>query len=294
MRVVFQQADLDTCLGAAILGIGAEDQILWRRTGATAAELADPSVVCLEAGGSGRTDLNNFDHHDTPQALEPACVQAFEWRGRPSIYARLVDYGRLVDTAGPLPDNGFPSVSHLISGVRFVHAAQPEKQFLESASVLARIAELGLDPFQPLPANREWEPYLLEKRRRMEELPAALAGAELEDHAGLRIAFLATDVIGAPGALYRGGADVAVVFNPRYGIPPLGKFTIGGNGVRVDILLPLLNAVDPGWGGPAHGTIIGSPHAGTSLSFSDLRRIVIENVSLMKRDSNPGSKSVKE
>lgn len=277
MRVVFQQADLDTCLAGTILGVTGEDCVTWRHEGALPEELADPAIVCLEAGGSGEVDRNNFDHHNTSLALPPACVQAFVHCGRPEKYERLVEYAELVDTGRPFACPGFPNVSHLVSGVRFLYAPDPVRQFVNGVTCLRAIADLRLDPFAPLPWREMWAPFFEEKQRRLKELESLVSKVQFVRWDGLKLGFAVSSVIGAPGVLYELGADVAVVYAPQFGHPPAPKATISGKGVRVDGLLPVLNAVEPGWGGPAHGTIIGSPRCGTVLSFSQLRELIESN-----------------
>src|ERR1017187_6862418 len=97
MRAVFQQADLDTSVAGTILGIGPSTVVVFRLTGALPDELADPAVVCIEAGGSGQTERNNFDHHDTELHLSCAARQAFDARSCPSDYRALVDLAEGVD-----------------------------------------------------------------------------------------------------------------------------------------------------------------------------------------------------
>ncbi len=286
MRVVFSKADLDTCLAGAIAGVTRADAVVWLPGGATPAHLADPQTLCLEAGGSGQAKLRNFDHHNTALPLPPAATQAFLLAGRPPEFERLVQLNELVDTAQAFSNSQFPNASHLISGIRFVHARDPVRQFLAGVEALDRIAREGLDPFGPLPWLPDWQPYLEEKQRRMAQLPL-VPGADWVQSNGLNIAFLETDAIGAPALLYRQGADVAVVFSPGFGHPPVPKYTISGNQVRVDRLLPLLNARDPGWGGPSHGTIIGSPRAGSRMAFGELRRLVENSSHLLSRTGAP-------
>jgi hypothetical protein len=87
-----------------------------------------------------------------------------------------------------------------------------------------------------------------------------------------------TEVIGALGALYGRGCQIAIAYSPRFGNPPVPKYTIAGNGVRVDSLLQLLNEREAGWGGPAHGTIIGSPRVGSKLKPHEVKAIVQEHL----------------
>ena len=275
MRIVIQRPDLDTCLAGAILGVQDGDPVIFRAEGATAAELADPAVICLEAGGSGQVEFGNFDHHDPGLDLPPAATQAYVSAGRPLIYIRLVEYNEMIDLCLPSPLRPpFPSVSSLISGIRFVHEADPVRQFREGVRALRHIAQAGFDPFDPLPFVAEWAPYLEEKSRRLSELMQSPPAAEMVNSGGTKIAFSATTLVGAVGALYRQGVDVAVVARP---LDPAGawKYTIAGRQLKVSHLLGALNRLEPGWGGPAHGTIIGSPVKGSRLPMDAVRAIVL-------------------
>ena len=278
MLFVIQRVDLDTCLTGAILGAQDDDPVLHCPNGATPEHLADPSVTCIEAGGSGQVELRNFDHHDPRQKLPPAATQAYAFTGKPALYLPLVEYNEMVDlnASSPLRPQ-FPSVSSLISGIRFVHADDPVRQFRMGVRALRRIAELGLDPFDRLPWRAEWAPYLEEKARRLCELSRTPIAAELIACGSRTIAFATTGLCGAIGALYRQGADIAVVARPLDN-QGTWKYTIASRGPRVDGLLEALNRLEPGWGGPSHGTIIGSPWQGSKLPFAVVRSIVLSGI----------------
>ena len=278
MQIVIQRPDLDTCLAGAILGAQDSDPVVYRAEGATAAELSDPTVVCLEAGGSGQVELGNFDHHDPGLDLPPAATQAYVYAGRPPAYARLVEYNEVIDLclASPLRPP-FPSVSSLISGIRFLHAEDPVCQFRQGVRALRLIAERGIDPFDRLPAVAEWAPYLEEKSRRLSELNQAPPAAETVTCGRMKIAFSTTTLVGAVGSLDRLGADVAVVARPLE-TSGTWKYTIAGRNVRVSGLLDVLKRLEAGWGGPAHGTIIGSPHRGSALPPETVRAIVLSGL----------------
>ena len=330
MRVIIQQVDLDTCLTALILGVSPDDEIIVVREGASPEDLADPEVLCIECGGSGQVELNNFDHHDTSEELPPACRQAFDHRfledpdrwatrnperwGRmmsplefhlaarlfpdwPSDYERrvavqreierLVDYVSLLDTQGPealkarsgLPKGAFPTLSDVFSGMR-LSVRDPREQLIKGMEILRLVLERGLDPFGLMPELPEWREYIEAKRRNDEELERAKSRARLfTTRSGLRAGYLETSYFGALGVLYELGCQVAIAYNPEFGDPPVRKYTIGGNGIRVDSLLPLLNAREPGWGGPAHGTVIGSPREeGSRLQPEEVIALVREHL----------------
>lgn len=278
MRVVIQQVDLDTALTAYLLGVTPADSVTIARGQAPAEDLADPTVCCIEAGGSGQVEYNNFDHHNTTEPLPPACVQALRfkgeataWRGRLVEYVSALDEGRM-ETLGPSP--GFPTLSAVFSGMRLT-LRDPSAQLAAGLSILGTLEEMGLDPFGVMPQRPEWQSYLEARQREDEGMAEAGARAEVwVSKGGQILGFLETGFIGALRALYARGCAVAIAYAPAFGEPPVRKYTIGGNGVRVDHLLPILNALEPGWGGPSHGTIIGSPRSGSGLEPGVVRRIV--------------------
>lgn len=281
MIVVFRQADLDTCVAAAILGAGASGTtVRHRRYGATLTELADPSVVTIEAGGGGTVALNNFDHHRSGGPVEPACWQAFESRGRPDAFLRLADFAAAVDI-GRLSGRALPrpSVTNLISGIRLLSSNDPVRQFQQGVAVADAIAKLGVDPWQPLPTGIvTWQAALERHDLERRMLNEAAWHAEIIEIAGCRVGFLATNAAGACGLLYRLGAEIAVVEKPCPESAERRKFTIAATGRRVDCLLTSLDRIECGWGGPAHGTIIGSPWRGSRLTMADVREMLEEEL----------------
>lgn len=295
MRVLFQQADLDTCLTALLLGVSERDEIMCRRGEATLEELADPGVLCIEAGGSGQGHLNNFDHHNTTEPLPPACVQAYQCKGEdvcpePSLQAR---FGRLVEYVAHIDQDLISllliegmTLSALFSGMRLA-IRDPRKQLLEGIALLRTILIEEINPFGPMPvlsavegAERpEWQPYIAAKEENTRGLAEVEHKARIfTGKSSLTVGYVETTFIGALGALYKRGCAVAIAFHPCFGEPPVPKYTIGGNGVRVDALLPVLTSQEPGWGGPASGTIIGSPRTGSRLTPEQVITLVAETL----------------
>jgi len=279
MKVFFQQADLDTCLTALLSGVSERDEIVHRRGEATPEELADFAALCIEAGGSGQVHLNNFDHHNTAAPLPPACVQAYQLKGGNVQVRRLVEYVAQIDQdpTGLLPIEGL-TLSALFSGMRLAVRAF-RQQLVEGIALLQTILAEGIDPFGLMPQKPEWQQYVVAKEENMRGL------AEVEEKAqiftskrGLTVGYVETPFIGALGTLYERGCTVAIAFHPCFGEPPVPKYTIGGNGVPVDALLPVLTAQEPGWGGPALGSIIGSPRTGSRLTPEQVIALVAETL----------------
>lgn len=287
-RVVIQKVDLDTALTAFLLGVSERDEIIVVRDKASAEDLANPNVICIECGGSGRTDLNNFDHHNTDRPLPPACVQAYRLRfgSRDNeVLGRLVEYVSALDTRGPdllkqqsrLLEGAFPTLSDIFSGMLLL-IKDPKGQLLKGIEICQIVLQEELDPFGLMPELPEWEEYIEAKRRNDEAIGQAIESARFfETKSGLRAGLVETDVIGALGALYSLGCQIAIAYSPKFGNPPVPKYTIAGNGVRLDGLLPILSDKEAGWGGPAHGTILGSPReTGSQLMPEQIIEVVRE------------------
>jgi hypothetical protein len=308
-KVIIQKVDLDTALTALICGVSALDEIIVSRGDAACEDLADPDVLCIEAGGSGKVHLNNFDHHNEGSQLPASCEQAFRvhhtgnvpspsplprWGGGqgeegPSPLARLVDYVAMLDCrpqelAARQPKPAFPTLSAVFSGMLLTEKS-PREQLLKGMAILQTVLDRGLDPFGTMPVLSpaegpelpEWKPWIEAKRQNDEAVRAAQDNADYFVTAGgLRAAFLESSFIGGIGALYAKGCRVVVMYNPCFGAPPVPKFTIAGNGVRMDGLLPELNRLEPGWGG--RETIIGSPRTGSRLEPATVRKLVAQGL----------------
>lgn len=282
MRVYIQKADLDTCLAALILDVGDGDHVVVLQHEASEEILVDRNAICIEAGGSGQVHLNNYDHHDPNRYYPPACRQAFEacYREEPDL-ERLVDYVAMVDERDTtMPYVPFPSLSNLFSGMLLV-TRDPIRQFIEGVRMLRTVLTLKLDPFAPVPELQEWQEYLAAKRENAARLDALISSARMfTARSGLRVGYLtapeASDAIGGIGALYNMGCEVAVLYSPSFGYPPVRKFTIAGNGVRVAGLLDCLVGKEEGWGG--RETIIGSPRVGSTLPEHDVLEMVLDGL----------------
>jgi len=174
---------------------------------------------------------------------------------------------------------GFPTLSDLFGGMLLVEK-DPLEQFFKGVEFLREVCDRQLRIFDRIPLEvSEWKIWAEAKEENKKKVAEALRKARWgKTKSGLKLAWLETEFPGAVGALYGGGAQIVVVFNPKFGPSKVPKFTIAGNGIRVDNLLPHLNAQESGWGGPTTGTIIGSPREGSRLSLEEVLKIVIENL----------------
>jgi hypothetical protein len=282
VRVVISQVDMDTALAAWLLGVSTKYEIIVVPREACPADLLDPSTFCIEAGGSGQTHLGNFDHHNTELPLPPACRQVFELMGNASpAVDRLVHYVECIDTGlreRTSAPAAFPTLSALFSGMR-LSVSDAAGQLFAGFDIYRVVLEEGLDPFGVMPHRKEWRVWIERKCQERESLAREVSKSSIFiSKEGRRIGFLETSVIGGPGALYRLGCDVGITYSPRFGTPPVAKYTIGSNVIRVDMLLAHLNQMEEGWGGPSHGTIIASPRSGSKLTSSEVIAIVSEHL----------------
>lgn len=278
MKVLIQKPDLDTCLAALILGVQETNEVICLNGEASETDLGDPHVLCIEAGGSGQAVLMNFDHHDPVGYFPPACRQAYEAQGwQDDGMLRLVDYVCLVDERpADHPRVAFPSLSNLFSGMLLVEK-DAVTQFLAGMALLRTVRQDGLDPFVTMPDRDEWRPWRLAKEENLKMVMEASAKARFNTtQSGLRIGFLESNAVGGTGTLFAQGCRVAILFNPTFGVPPLPKYTIAGNGVAVSGLLPHLDRLEKGWGG--RETIIGSPRLGSVLTPAQVVEQVLKHL----------------
>ncbi len=267
MHVIIQKPDLDTCLTALILQVSPLDEITVVKQTAQKCFLLDPNVICIEAGGSGLTELNNFDHHDPQRHLPPACKQAYKISGiRNSYMERLVQYVSVVDGFGHYPalDKSKFYLSNLFSGFLFC-TENVRDQFKGGINLLRQVINYSLDPFEAVPVLPCWEQYQRSWANAKKTTAAAALNMELfQTSSGLLAGFLENSTIGGFGHLYRAGCAVAVLYNSSFGPEGVRKFTIGSTGKDLTVLLSALQNMENGWGG--RSTIIGSPLEGSRLS----------------------------
>lgn len=281
MRVVIQKVDMDTCLTGLILGAEGAAELVVRSDGATSQELADPAVLCIEAGGSGDVARSNFDHHGPGAPDDPACVQAAGRAGlTDSNWLRLVAYVAAVDVGSPIGSGraAFPTLSNVFSGMMLVEH-DGRARFQAGMAMMRHVVETGIDPCGTMPERPEWAAFVEAKRLAQGGLSQDLETARLfQTSTGAQAGFVASGHPGALGGLYELGCRYGVAFAENFRTDDgatIRKFTIGASrGSRVDLLLPALNELDPGWGGPSHGTIIGSPRPGSSLSVETVCDLV--------------------
>lgn len=271
--------DLDTCGAAYLLGVSREDEVQVVRGEATAQDLTDPKVICIEVGGSGQSQLNNWDHHKEG-VLKSATLQVSEeiYGGSGTLLQyQLVQYINILDTEGPeglgqKSEELFPTLSDVFAGMLLTER-EPVEQLHKGIEILKAIDGIQ-DPFGKI---KGFDSYAEAKAENNRQIAKVVKNAQwTTTQSGLKLGYLETEFFGAPGALYGAGAQVVVAFNPN--LNGVRKFTIAGNGIKVDPAKDHLNAKESGWGGPATGTILGSPQEGSNLSLEEVVKIVEETL----------------
>lgn len=284
--VLFGKVDLDTLVTALIMGVNPIEQTFrCLRGSASAQDLNDPEALCVEVGGSGQVANNNFDHHRREGEGESmsnlsACAQALE------RLARIVRYVDEIDTGKRLAHEGnFPSLCQLIAGM-LLSVKDPEEQMEKGLAILREVLHSGIDPYasmEPiLDAIDGGREYAEVKRRHDQEFEKVAAEAKwFTAKSGHKVAVVETAWFGAPGALYGKGAEIVVCLNPAFerGGAIYRKLTLAGHGLSIVPALEKLIELESGWGGPAHGTICGSPEGRDStLSLETVLEIVLETL----------------
>jgi hypothetical protein len=285
-QVFFRQPDLDTVVAAYVLGVRPDTPVTAVLGEAPVHALADPTALCLECGDPGGVSRGNFDHHGSARPLPPACVQALALRpGACASLRRLVAYAAAVDLAGRLPrPRRWPDLSHLCSGVRLA-APGPEEAFRRGLEVVEAVNRDRLSPFGPLPRRPEWAAYLAAKEGARASLSAAREGARrFPTRSGRTAGWLEAAVPGVHGALRALGCQITVALSPPGPGGAGRKVTVASADLRVSGYLPALAALEPGWGGPDHGTVVASPLGGTRLAPQVLLQVVEDDRALAPAD----------
>ncbi|MCX7858313.1 MAG: hypothetical protein N2513_10130 [Deltaproteobacteria bacterium] len=278
MKVLIHKVDLDTATVGFLLDVKESDEIIVVKDRAPVSLLMDKNTLCIEVGGSGLVEFNNFDHHDPEKYFPPAAKQAYEVIGKKDPFLqRLVEYVSCVDEGSFfMPLIPFPSLSNVFSGMLIVERT-PVRQLLEGIKILRQVVSCGLDPFSSMPSLPEWKLYIEAKKKNAEKLKNSLYSVQIfRSTKGLLVGFLESEAIGGISALYGLGCEIGILFNPCYGEPAIRKFTIASKKTKLVNLLKYFDNIEPGWGG--RETIIGSPRNGTKLKIEEVIDIVLSNL----------------
>jgi hypothetical protein len=302
-KVVISKVDLDTTLTAYLQGVRSENMLVEVvRGSASGKDLADPTVLCIECGGTGRVIEGNFDHHGGGEENRAASTQAFEqmmlWMRKiqPLVrYVAEVDCGTL--TRHERADG--PSLVWLFSGM-LLSIKKPEEQLQAGLTLLDTVVTLNLDPygsmskvFSILPEAKNW--FQTKKDHERWARQVATHVQWFVSDCGAVIAAVETSWFGAPGLLSglkdpeSRSADVTVSLNPvhQQAGKVYRKFSVTSRKHSLKPVLEELQKTEPGWGGPNHMTIIGSTLGEDSLfSLEEVVQMVVKRFEKKKEDED--------
>ena len=268
------KADLDTIVAGFLLLTKLPKHIVVT-TKAPEEILSNPQILCLECGGSGRIWEHNFDHHDTDKYLPCAAEQAWNFLGQPSNFAQLIQYTAAIDTGKNYQhyDANSLSLSALLSGMMLIISDQKDR-FIEGLRIIKCMLEKKLPPTD-LTALCQEDPtlhqYALAKEKSHQALKSAAKNIIEQTICGLRVMCLKSPLPGIHGLLYSSGADISIAGDGQRWSISVHTQTLAA---CLQQILTTLNQYEQGWGGPVHGTIIGSPRDKKSiLTLEDLFKI---------------------
>ena len=309
-KLNFIKADLDTVCTAAILLSKEEFETLdlvKLDTLAPAQDLEDPKVLCIECGGDGHIECNNFDHHQQVDALTIPCdegvtvnlamsnekgtycsaVQAFIAQGMPSNLVNLVNFVSYVDTRSCLIPvfelklkKGNTSLSDLFNGMRLIYKDEVER-FKHGFDLLKEVMadEDKLEhPEHIQNLTQAQQQYLETKIKQKEAIEKAIEDAKTYYICGVKVSALETTLPGVHGLLKRHGAEISIAKNT--------------DTAKISVSVDYMCKVDPQelayalnqkennkentWGGHPELGIISSPYNGTKLEIKDVINSIME------------------
>lgn len=287
------KVDLDVILLSLLAGVDPQQNNLSFVTGSASSEKRrDRNCLCIEVG-SGLTANNTFDHHgDCSSPLQSRLSAAAQYFERIAVVVRYVDdvdRGELERVSKV----GFPSLVQLVSGMQLM-VQEPAKRLEFGQEIFRTILWAGINPYEQsmetildyIPQARSWaEAKRVHEAKFTEVLEQAIF---YKTQGGRKLGVIETTWIGSPGALYGVGCDLVIAFNPAHQIHgrTIRKYTVASQRVKGISLLPdALSAIESlellkggigGWGGPDHGTIIGSPqNHDSALEMDDVVQVLV-------------------
>jgi hypothetical protein len=268
---------MDTVLTALLAGVTETDSIVNVKGRADKEDLENPEVLCIECGGSGQIQLNNFDHHSA-DTLPSACMQMARVKNiEDPFLLELIEYVDKVDRALPIEFIApFPSLSSLFSGMMLLK--KNTERLLCGIEIFKTVIRKKIDPFVTMPERPEWYEYIDAKQRNHASLMKFLKNAEFRKTPnGFKIGFSSHHAIGGIKALHDKGCDIVILHHDAFGENRISKFTIASKSIALRPLVDAFTEFEDGWGG--HSTIIGSPlESGSSLSKEQVIQTVIRQL----------------
>lgn len=271
-QINFIKADLDTVCTAALMTSDLEQiNLVKLYVNATQDDLNNSEVLCIECGGDGQTELNNFDHHAN-ESLICACGQAFQKLGSPQKLLKLIDYISFIDTGVGLyscnikPLISARALSSIFSGMMCL-TPDEKQRFIKGYQIIKAVInsnEYRDSPWDIPLISHDFKMYYEAKILLTKKLDGELNNAKTVLIENLKVMVLHSENAGIHGLLKRNGADISIAINDR-----LNKVTVSFSDRTVHyakLLCNSLNNLEKGWGGHIERGIIASPFKGTTLN----------------------------
>jgi hypothetical protein len=172
---------------------------------------------------------------------------------------------------------------------------EPQKRLECGQEIFRTVLWAGIDPYTQsmeaildhIPQARSWAEA---KRVHESNFTEVLEHAQFySTKGGRKLGVVETKWVGAPGALYGVGCDLVIALNPAHQIQgsTIRKSTVATQrGKGISLLPDALDALEAiellksglgGWGGPDHGTIIGSPqNRDSSIDLSEVVQLLVD------------------
>lgn len=275
-QINFIKADLDTVCTAVLMTSNLEQiNLVKLYDNATQDDLNNSEVLCIECGGDGQTELNNFDHH-AKESLICACGQAFQKLGSPQKLLKLIDYISFIDTGVGLyscnikPLISARALSSIFSGMMCL-TPDEKQRFIKGYQIIKAVInsnEYRDSPWDIPLISPDFKMYYEAKILLTKKLDEELNNAKTVLIENLKVMVLHSENAGIHGLLKRNGADISIAINDR-----LNKVTVSFSDRTVHyakLLCNSLNNLEKGWGGHIERGIIASPFRGTALDESCL------------------------
>lgn len=273
----FIKPDLDTVVAAYLLRPRGLGQLCHLSEEAPDSFLDNRQILCIECGGSGRVEDSDFDHHGK-YLLPCAAEQVWAFIGQPKVFSELVRYTACIDTgqagnAGPHTGVGM-TLSGLFSGLRIYHKNAVD-QFWAGLALLREFCGQELSPADVMPLVRvspTANSYFQARKRAGQALAAERKRIQLYTFRGYTVGALTSGLPGVHGLMRQAGADISVAGNKALA-GDMQRWSISvRQGLEAIIIrmLPALEQMESGWGGPAGGGIICGPRKGSRLALAEI------------------------
>lgn len=308
-KILFRRPSMDSCFTAAVM-VGWDKQfqnnslpVVAAARRASTHELDDREVLCLDLGTSGRDWHHDFfmrnlrrqplgDPSKVDTVMMPMSAQMYAYihgdtswplfneqldtASMPAFYRMCLYVHELASAGTRRYHSQGMGLTGVFSGMMSLYNDDPVKQFISGCSLM-QMALRKINPFETVPMRDtqeeivEWRPYIESRlRTRDQRRKVARCVSYHLTNGKKKVGYIKTSYMGATGAIYSQGCEIAVVVNPNRvitgedGNPKrIRKVIVSTNDSDIATnyipkIEALLNELEPGWGMSKEGYILGS------------------------------------